>query len=659
MTILFKCTSAYTVFISVVLSELYYSNDYRVLLISDTNKPLMNFIDSFKSTSIWDETVILNEGSFEKSDVEKQVFNILENYSIDIFHLFLYDLYSLTFMKYIPKKTKIILTEEGTMTYQPLKHYKEDFEKFKENKDLFQNINDLKMDWERIDEIFLFEPRLFDRSINKPVKKIDIEYLLKDYTKRNDLVNKLNKLFSYSLKKKDYEIVYFDTYLCNRNYISLDYEKYYLKNIIDIIRKYNYIIKLHPNEEKDFYKIRYNNITVNIESNSLVPWEVIYLNIIHYYPDKRLILISTCSTSMYNTQIIGKSVFNNIYIIYLSKITKDYLLDSKTLDFEINNIKRFKELSYNSKIYTPENFTEFRKIIDDIYNEKRTYVINYEENIELLWLRNEYLRRYNFFGNTITYTTLSIKNGNRIIRLYIDYSFREFEIKFDLSNIEISDSTEVLWKVFDISLYNKLLIKDIYFINQGNKKILNNKIILPNYARIGKWIDISSNNTLTIILSNTHNAKYLYINFFVDDLKNYSILVQENIMFERYFQYYDLLYKWLLIKQSNIKLSDYFVKNNYQNVAIYGNGKIGKRLLFDIQSDVNVICFITGEKKSFIDNDNIRVACIDDLQNNNICLDVIIVTPVYEFDSIKFSILNKFKNVVSIKEVIEDLLDIT
>lgn len=658
MTILFKCTSAYTVFISVVLSELYYSDNYKILLISNTNKSLMNFIDSFKSTSIWDEIIILNEGSFEKSDVEKQVFNILENYSIDIFHLFLYDLYSLTFMKYISKKTKIILTEEGTMTYQPLKHYKRDFEKLKENKDLFQNINDLKMNWERIDEIFLFEPRLFDGSINKPVKKIDIECLLKDYTKRNDLVNKLNKLFSYSLESKNYEIVYFDTYLCDRNYISLDYEKYYLKNIIDIIKRYNYIIKLHPNEEKDFYKLRYNNIAINIESNSLIPWEVIYLNIIHYYPDKKLILISTCSTSMYNTQIIGQHIFNNIYVIYLSQIAKNYLLDSKALDFEINNIERFKKLSYGSKLYTPKNFIEFSKIIDSIYNQKRTYKLNYEENNELLWLRNEHLKKCNFIGNTITYTTLSVKNGNMITRLYVDYSFKEFEIKFDLSNIEISDSTEVLWKVFDIHIYNKLFIKDIYFTTQENKKILDTKVILPNYVQKSKWIDISSNNALNIMLRNVHNAKYLYINFSVDDLKSYSLLVQENIILERYFQYYDLLYKWLLIKESNIKLSNYFIKNNYQNVAIYGNGKIGKRLFFDIQSDINVICFITGEKKSFIDNDNIRVACIDDLQKNNICLDVIIVTPVYEFDNIKFSILNKFKNVVSIKEVIEDLLDI-
>lgn len=658
MTILFKCTSAYTVFISVILSELYYKDNYKVLLVADTNKPLMSFIDSFKSNIIWNEIIILNEGSFEKLDVEKQVFTILENYTIDIFHLFLYDLYSLTFMKYMPKEAKVILTEEGTMTYQPLKHYKRDFEKLKENKDLSQNVNDLKMNWERIDEVFLFEPRLFDGSINKPVKKIDIEYLLKDYNKRNDLIDKLNKLFSYSLKNKNYEVVYFDTYLCDRNYISLDYEKYYLNNIVDVIKEYNYVIKLHPNETKDFYKTRYDNIAINIECNSLVPWEVIYLNIIHYYPNKKLILISTCSTSMYNTQIIGQHIFNNIYVIYLSQIAKNYLLDSKALDFEINNIERFKKLSYSSKMYTPKNFTEFRKIIDSVYNQKRIYTLNYEENSELLWIRNEYLRRYNFFGNTITYTTLSVANGNSITRLYIDYSFKEFEIKFDLSNIEISDSTEVLWKVFDIHLYNKLFIKDIYFTNQENNKILDTKIVLPNYAHRDKWIDISLNNTINIVLSNASNAKYLYINFSVDDLKSYSILVQENIMFERYFQYYDLLYKWLLIKQSNIKLSDYFVKNNYQNVAIYGNGKIGKRLFFDIQSDTNVICFITGEKKSFIDNDNINVVCIDDLENNNVCLDAIIVTPIYEFDSIKFSILNKFKNVVSIKEVIEDLLDI-
>jgi len=121
---------------------------------------------------------------------------------------------------------------------------------------------------------------------------------------------------------------------------------------------------------------------------------------------------------------------------------------------------------------------------------------------------------------------------------------------------------------------------------------------------------------------------------------------------DKFKQYYNLLNQWLSLKQQNKKMSDYLLKREINSIAIYGLGNIGE-LLHQELKETNV------EVAYAIDN------CSDDmyselkvynLQDNLPEVDLIIVTAVFDYESIK-NHLNKITsiNVQSLEDILFDM----
>lgn len=130
-------------------------------------------------------------------------------------------------------------------------------------------------------------------------------------------------------------------------------------------------------------------------------------------------------------------------------------------------------------------------------------------------------------------------------------------------------------------------------------------------------------------------------------VENYVSNKNECIEPNKYEQYYYLLNKWIELKQKNINIAQYFKEKNYRDIAIYGMGKIGVHLLEELKgADINV--------KYIIDQKNNPLnLVINKSINKKIEADVVIITPIFAYDSIK----NQFENycscpIVSIEEVI-------
>lgn len=100
----------------------------------------------------------------------------------------------------------------------------------------------------------------------------------------------------------------------------------------------------------------------------------------------------------------------------------------------------------------------------------------------------------------------------------------------------------------------------------------------------------------------------------------------------------DTIAKWLL-------------KKGYKNVAIYGMGKLGKCLADRLSgTEIHVICGIDMNPSNFKD---IEVISTKDVLSRQISADVIIITPLYQYDEI----VKKLLPVTDIKCIsIEDLL---
>lgn len=650
--VLFKCSSLYTIFTAAVLCELYYKDEKTILVLSSQSNNIMKqFFDNFQKTKeFFDEIIILNEASIDKKDIEERVAEILHKYKIDIFHMFMYDTYSLFFQKMLPLDTKIIYTEEGSMIYQPKKSYDA------ASKTIFfcnRLSNIISMDWERINEVNLYAVEAFDRSIDVPVKKIEIEKLINDKIRMGEFLRKINFFFNYCPQEEDYNIVFFDSNLCQIGYIQSDFERRILKYLLKIIGDEKYIIKLHPHEENDFYKFRYCNKQVNIQKESKLPWEIIFLNKMYKNPMQKLVIMACASTAEYNSIILGKQCFPNIKFISLIDITKPYMTEKHKIAEQLyDNTKKIYALLEPGKGYIPTSFLQLQHIMDDIFHRKnRKSIFNEEKEIE--WLRKRCVQKGEFLHSTIEETELYIKDENNVdmneTTVY-DYTDDIIEINFSfLDEIKISE-WNFEWVVYKSVACKKLIIDKVYTIDKSN---LEENDLSYNIINILPDNSILLDNN--IIKGTLYLEKPIYnicIKFRRDDVKISNGWLKDTTLDTRNQAYYDLLYQWLNLKQKNIKFSDFFDNKKYSKVGIYGYGRIGQLLYKEIE-DMDIEIHFIQKEGTYAINDGVKVISIKEIAEERKKFDVIIITPIYDVIKIKSELEGHYNGKIMI---IDELL---
>ena len=118
----------------------------------------------------------------------------------------------------------------------------------------------------------------------------------------------------------------------------------------------------------------------------------------------------------------------------------------------------------------------------------------------------------------------------------------------------------------------------------------------------------------------------------------------------RYLHVYE---NWLMLKENGLGLKEYFVNNSVKKVAIYGYGRIGKNLYLELMNLGIIVEYIVDRQKG-LKLDNIRTY----QPNEKLPLvDVIIVTPVMEYDNIVKSLKSIYDGkIVSLEDVIYECL---
>jgi len=105
---------------------------------------------------------------------------------------------------------------------------------------------------------------------------------------------------------------------------------------------------------------------------------------------------------------------------------------------------------------------------------------------------------------------------------------------------------------------------------------------------------------------------------------------------------------WLDYLYSGGHMEDFFIKNGYHRIMIYGNGYIGARLVQALdKTDIEVIAVMDKAAGSDVEG---RIIGTDaDIPK----VDCIVVTPVYFYDDI-YAILSERTNIpiISIKDII-------
>lgn len=111
-----------------------------------------------------------------------------------------------------------------------------------------------------------------------------------------------------------------------------------------------------------------------------------------------------------------------------------------------------------------------------------------------------------------------------------------------------------------------------------------------------------------------------------------------------------LMDAWLGLRLQGMFLADRLVEKGIKNVAIYGHGKIGKKLYQELKEKINVVFFIDRQADRM--REDIPVFNIDDKFP---LIELIIISLPDYFEEIKYQLSNRgINNVINIEDIVYD-----
>ncbi len=131
-------------------------------------------------------------------------------------------------------------------------------------------------------------------------------------------------------------------------------------------------------------------------------------------------------------------------------------------------------------------------------------------------------------------------------------------------------------------------------------------------------------------------------------LKNKVIKTKEDKI-DKFRNYYDVLNHWMELKQGGKSLEEFFIRNNYRTIAIYGMGEMGCRLYSELMDSSIEVKYAIDQKADTAFTE-LKVVTIDEELED---VDVIVVSATFAFDDVKHR-LSELVNcpVVSLEDVV-------
>jgi hypothetical protein len=350
----FSCITQYHIFVSYILSKTVYKHDYKILFISDVNDFAEEVYKRISNLNVWDDVILIKE----KYGLNKKMEYHINNqylHDIDILHYFSWGSpINFEMIENVNiKNTKIYLTDEGIMTYLINEIINKDIINF--------NLKYSPIDFNKISEVWLFDRDLFCSNIKMKIRNIEFHKYL-----NNDIIHifcsELNYIFDYKYKDLKYNTIFFDQGLSRVGLLEEKQEDYVLKNVVNIFKNNNLLIKKHPSDKVDKYK---NIIDYKYIYADNVPWEVLYLNMIINHNAKNVNLVTYSSTADLSSIYIFKNYKNSKFILLyhiLEEICENINESYYIMDKFIEKISE----KYNVDFILPKSFKELKLYIDSL-----------------------------------------------------------------------------------------------------------------------------------------------------------------------------------------------------------------------------------------------------------------------------------------------------
>lgn len=109
-----------------------------------------------------------------------------------------------------------------------------------------------------------------------------------------------------------------------------------------------------------------------------------------------------------------------------------------------------------------------------------------------------------------------------------------------------------------------------------------------------------------------------------------------------------ILKDWLLLRQHNISLEDWLIRNQISTVAVYGYGILGRALCNELEnSSITIKCIVDRKYQSIYAN--VQAVGLDNIPE----VDAIIVSVVNYYDEIESELLRVCKcSIISLEDIV-------
>lgn len=137
-------------------------------------------------------------------------------------------------------------------------------------------------------------------------------------------------------------------------------------------------------------------------------------------------------------------------------------------------------------------------------------------------------------------------------------------------------------------------------------------------------------------------------------------LKKEKDLNKRFTTYYTATNQWLMNKNENKYVGDYFKENAYKTIAIYGMGTMAELFYNELKnsnSEVKVLYFVDkNAEELYYGLDDISVVGLEDVSSQEE-VDAIIVTPIYDFDNINEDLekLGVNADIISLEDILYEI----
>lgn len=123
-------------------------------------------------------------------------------------------------------------------------------------------------------------------------------------------------------------------------------------------------------------------------------------------------------------------------------------------------------------------------------------------------------------------------------------------------------------------------------------------------------------------------------------------------MSDKHLALFLMMNQWVKVKQEGKKLADYFEKNSYKKIAIYGMSFAGETLIDELKGTGITVAYGIDKKADLIYADVDIVSMDDELEQ----VDAVVVTAITFFNEIEEQISQKVDcPVISLEDILYDV----